>query len=526
MPDSSNPRYSRRAPVSGRNIVATSQPLAAQTGITIMKKGGNAVDAALATAIALTVVEPTSNGVGGDAFAIVWDGNGLHGINGSGRSPGAWNYDRFAHLDKIPQRGWDSVTVPGAVSVWVALSRKFGRLAFKQLFDPAIEYARKGFRVSPKVAAAWRSSADVYQDFEEFRRVFLPNGRAPEASEIFRCDDLARTLEEIAETDGESFYRGELAEKIARCSENEGGAMNMDDLISHKPEWVTPLSQEYRDTTLHELPPNGQGLAALIAIGILDRFDISKYPVDSADSIHLQIEAMKLAFADVKAHLADPEYMRIDPDDLLKSDYLDSRAELIDPKKARFPESGIPYDGGTVYLAAADCDGMMVSFIQSNYTGFGSGVVIPGTGIAMQNRACGFTMEKGHPNQLDGDKRPYHTIIPGFVTKEGSPLLSFGVMGGHMQAQGHIQMMARIFDYGLDPQAASDFPRWFVTEDSEVAVEPGFPPNTLKELARRGHTIISGLPESTFGGAQLVPKTDDGYIAGSDHRKDGLAIGF
>ena len=520
------PAFSHKLPVSARNVVATSQPLAAQAGITMLKKGGNAVDAAIAVAIALTVVEPTSNGIGSDAFAIVWDGERLHGINGSGRSPKAWTSDRFAHLNKMPQRGWDTVTVPGAVSVWVALSEKFGRLPFEELFEPAIRYATDGFPVTLKTARAWNAAAIALDDFAEFTKTFLPYGRAPKFRETFYCQDQANTLRIIAESNGKSFYRGELAEKIAACSKNEGGAMTFEDLASHKAEWVKPLLQDYRDITLYELPPNGQGLAALIAIGILNRFDLSKYPVDSADSVHLQIEAMKLAFADIKTHLADPNYMLIDPTDLLKPDYLDSRAKLIDLNKACFPASGIPYDGGTVYLTTADSDGIMVSFIQSNYMGFGSGVVIPGTGISMQNRACGFTLEKDHPNQIDGGKRPYHTIIPGFVSQNGKPILSFGVMGGHMQAQGHIQMITRVFDYNLDPQAASDFPRWFITEDSKIAVEPGYPPKTLGELASRGHTIITDLDESTFGGAQLICKTEDGYIAGSDHRKDGLAIGY
>ncbi len=520
------PLPSHRCPINARNIVATSQPLAAQAGISMLKYGGNAVDAGIATAIALTVVEPTSNGIGGDAFAMVWDGEQLHGINGSGRSPTAWGYERFSHLDRMPERGWDSVTVPGAVSVWVALSEKFGRLPFEILFKPAIRYASDGFPVTPKTARAWKTAADTLGEFSEFAKAFLPGGRAPRAEENFSCPDQARTLQEIAESTGESFYKGSLAEKIAVCSENEGGAMTLDDLSSHQPEVVKPLSQNYRDLTLHELPPNGQGVAALIALGILDRFEISKYAIDSAESLHLQIEAMKLAFADISAHLADSDYMKMNPAEFLKSSYLDSRAKLIDPKEARFPANGIPYDCGTVYLTTADSNGMMVSFIQSNYKGFGSGIVIPVTGISMQNRGCGFTLEKGHPNQVDGGKRPFHTIIPGFVTKNGRPLLSYGVMGGHMQAQGHVQMITRLFDYDLNPQEASDYPRWFVTPESYIAMETGFPSKTLEELQSRGHSIIIGLDESTFGGAQLILKTDEGYRAGSDHRRDGLALGF
>jgi len=520
------PYRSGRMPVMARNIVATSQPLAAQAGIRVLQEGGNAVDAAVAAAIALTVVEPASNGIGGDAFAIVWDGRRTHGINGSGKSPQAWTYERFAHSGKMPERGWDTVTVPGAVSVWASLSGKFGRLPFERLFGPALRYAVDGFPVSPKTAGAWTMAAESLRDFPGFRETFLVQGRAPVAGEIFRCPEQAGTLREIAETKGESFYRGRLAEKIAQCSKNENGLMSLEDLALHKPEWILPLSQNYRDVTLHELPPNGQGLAALIALGILGRFELSRYPVDSADSIHLQIEAMKLAFADMKKHLADPAYMTASPEEFLRPEYLESRAAMIDMRMTKSPVSGIPYDGGTVYLTTADSEGMMVSYIQSNYMGFGSGIVIPGTGISMQNRARGFTLEKGHPNQVDGGKRPYHTIIPGFVTSDGNPILSFGVMGGHMQAQGHVQIMTRVFDYGQNPQVACDAPRWFISEDSKIAIEPGFPQKTLSELSERGHSIITDIPESTFGGAQLILKADSCYIAGSDHRKDGLAVGY
>lgn len=523
--DKANSR-TRRIPVTARNVVATSQPLAVEAGIAIMKNGGNAIDAAIAAAITLTVVEPTSNGIGSDAFAIVWDGEKLHGINGSGRSPRAWTYQRFAGMERMPERGWYSVTVPGAVSVWVALSKRFGKLPFDDLFEPAIRHASDGFAITPKIAAAWANAENVLEDLPEFRKEFLAEGRAPKAGEIFKCPAQANTLREIADTKGESFYRGRLAEEIAAFSKMGGGAMTLHDLAEHKPIWVDPLGQSYSGNTLHELPPNCQGIAALIAAGILERFELSKYQPDSADSLHLQAEAMKLAFADIKAHLADPDFMTVDPLDFLKASYLDSRAEMMDMRRAAFPESGIPNDGGTVYLTTADSSGMMVSFIQSNYMGFGSGIVIPGTGISLQNRACGFTLENGHPNRVDGGKRPYHTIIPGFVTRNGKPVLSFGVMGGHMQAQGHIQMITRILDYHQNPQKASDAPRWYVTPDSKLAVEPGFDEKILDDLSARGHSIVTGLPESTFGGAQLIYRSDDFYIAGSDHRKDGLAVGF
>lgn len=520
------PYASQRMPVIARNVVATSQPLAAQAGLRMLLKAGNAIDAAVGTAIALTVVEPTSNGIGSDAFAIIWDGTEFHGINGSGRSPSSWTYEKFAQQEKMPLLGWDSVTVPGAVSVWVELSRRFGRLPFEDLFEPAIHYAADGFPVSPKTASLWGSAPEIYKDFPDFKKTFLPVGGSPEAGEMFKCRDQAKTLEEIAKTSGESFYRGKLAASIAGCSRKQGGSLSLEDLATHKAEWVKPLFEEYRGLSLHELPPNGQGLAALMALGILKHFDLKDYPVDSADSIHLQIEAMKLSFADIKQHLADPEFMSVDCAALLDSDYLSSRAELISMGKAGHPKTGIPHDKGTVYLATADSDGLMVSFIQSNFWAFGSGIVIPGTGISLQNRGYGFTLEHGHPNQVDGGKRPYHTIIPGFATKDGFPIMSFGVMGGHMQPQGHVQMMVRVFDYGQNPQTASDAPRWCLLEDMRVAVEPGFSSSVLDDLSDRGHEIVTGLPEQTFGGAQLIYRMDDHYVAASDHRKDGSAVGF
>jgi gamma-glutamyltranspeptidase/glutathione hydrolase len=537
------PYRSQRMPVMAKNVVAASQPLATLAGIRMLLKGGNAVDAAIASAIALTVVEPTSNGIGSDGFAIVWDGKRLHGVNGSGRSPRRWSLERFSGHATMPMYGWESVTVPGAVSVWVELSRSFGRLPFDALFAPAIEYALNGFAVSPITAIRWAAARRIYKDFPDFHKTFLPSGRAPEPGQWFRCPDQAKTLEKIAASKGRSFYLGELAERIAASAEDQGGAMTADDLANHRLDWVDLLSQDYRGYTLHEIPPNGQGIASLMTLSMLSNFDLSAYPVDSVDSLHLQIEAMKLAFADIKRHLADPDHMRLDTAELLNADYLKRRAEAIDMKRAQFPDTGIAADGGTVYLTAADADGMMVSFIQSNYMGFGSGIVVPGTGISMQNRGYGFTLEKGHPNQVEGGKRPYHTIIPGFVTRNGSPVMSFGVMGGHMQAQGHVQMMVRIFDYGQNPQTASDAPRWhLMTEDNRVAVEPGFPPEVLQGLSERGHIIVTGQSESLFGGAQLIYRTDgrgDGrsgshpkggsevyYVSGSDHRKDGCAVGY
>ncbi|MEW6670757.1 MAG: gamma-glutamyltransferase family protein [Thermodesulfobacteriota bacterium] len=520
------PYPSRRMPVFADNVVATSQPLAAQAGLRMLLKGGNAVDAALAAAITLTVVEPTSNGIGSDAFAIVWDGNKLHGLNASGRSPRAWTPERFAGLKSMPNVGWDAVTVPGAVDSWVQLSKRFGKLAFADLFGPAIHYARTGFVVSPKTAARWARAPKLYKEYPDFAAAFLPGGKAPAAGKLFRFPDQGDTLEEIARTKGESFYQGELAKRIAAYAAKTGGAMTEADLAQHRSDWVEPITQEYQGVYLNEIPPNGQGLAALIALGILKHHDLGRYPVDSADSLHLQVEAMKIAFAEAHRHIADPAHMQVAVSALLDADFLSKRAAEIDKHHAKSYRSALPVEKGTVYLTAADKSGMMVSMIQSNFNGFGSGIVVPGTGISMQNRATGFTLEPGHPNQVGGGKRPYHTIIPGFAMKDNMPQMSFGVMGGHMQAQGHVQMVVRIFGYGQNPQAASDAPRWHVFEDGRVAIEEGIPSSVAEDLSSRGHNIILGEPESLFGGAQLIYRLDDGYCAASDHRKDGQAVGF
>jgi gamma-glutamyltranspeptidase/glutathione hydrolase len=513
-------------PILAENIVSTSQPLAAQAGLKMLMLGGNAVDAVLAAAITLTVVEPTSNGIGSDAFALIWDGKKLSGINGSGRSPAAWSSEYFAQYEEMPLYGWDTITVPGAVSTWTELSRRFGSLPLAQICQPAIGYARHGFLVSPITAQKWEETAADFSEYTEFAKIFLPDGRAPRCGSTFKCEHMARTLEEIAITNGESFYRGNLARKIVRCSQEQGGALSYEDLANHLPFWVEPLVQEYRGYELNEIPPNGQGIAALIALGILEQFDLQKYPLDSADSVHLQVEAMKLAFADVFRHLADQDTMIVDCTTLLDPAYLKTRADSIDMTTAHFPESGIADDYGTVYLAAADAAGMMVSFIQSNYHGFGSGIVIPDTGISMHNRGHGFTLEENHPNQVDGSKRPYQTIIPAFVMKDGHPVMSFGVMGAHMQAQGHVQMMTRIFAYGQNPQAASDGPRWHVMQDNQLALEQGFSSRVIEELHRRGHSLLCNEPQQLFGGAQLIYKTAGGYIGASDHRKDGQPVGF
>jgi len=522
------PYASQRMPVLARNVVATSQPLAAQAGLQALARGGNAVDAALAAAITLTVVEPTGNGIGSDAFAILWDGERLVGLNASGRSPAGWTPERFQGRAAMPVHGWDAVTVPGCVSAWVALSQRYGKLPFEDLFGAAIGYARDGYMVSPITAMSWARQAPNFTKFSEFAWTFLPKDRAPRAGERFYCPQQAETLEEIAATAGESFYRGKLAERIALASRADDGAHTVEDFANHRCDWVEPISIEYRGYRLHEIPPNGQGIVALMALGILRHFDLASHPVDGADSIHLQVEAQKLAFADAYRYVSDPATMEFDASKLLSDDYLARRAKGIDLARAKDPPPGEPREGGTVYLTTADADGMMVSYIQSNYMGFGSGIVVPGTGISMQNRGHGFSLKAGHPNQVGPRKRPFQTIIPGFLTKDGAPVMSFGVMGGQMQPQGHAQMVTRIVDYQQNPQAATDGPRWIVNADFSVSLEESrFAPGVIDELKRRGHRIVK--PEAAmfgFGGAQLVWKLEDGYCAGSDHRKDGGAVGF
>lgn len=523
------PYRSQRVPVLADNVVATSQPLAAAAGLRILARGGNAVDAALATAIALTVVEPCMNGIGGDAFALIWDGNQLHGLNASGRAPRAWTPEAFASYDAMPFKGWDSVTVPGVVSGWRATWERFGTLPFEDLFEPALEYARGGFIVSPTVHRQWQAQIPVLEGQPGFSGSFAPRGRAPLPGERFICPGQADTLDRIARSGGEDFYRGELAARIASHARATGGRIDEADLAAQRADWVDPISMKYRDLTLHEIGPNGQGIGALMALGMLEHWDVQTGDVDSARSTHLQIEAMKLAFADLQAYVGDADAMTsVTASDLLDPAYLAARARAIDPDKASYPGPGKPHSGGTVYLTVADRNGMMVSFIQSNFKGFGSGVVVPGTGIALHNRGWGFTLKPGHPNQIGPGKRPFHTIIPGFLMRGDQPLASFGVMGGSMQAQGHVQMTSRIADFGQNPQAACDAPRWRVLDDNVgVSVESQCDPAMVQALREMGHAVdVAAVDSLEFGGAQIAMRCEHGYAAASDHRKDGYPVGF
>ena len=521
---------SRRSPVSADNLVSASHPLATQAGLSMLAQGGNAVDAALATAITLTVVEPTGNGLGSDAFAILWDGATLHGLNASGRAPAAWTPDRFAGQQQMPFRGWESVTVPGAVSSWVTLSERFGKLPFATLFDPAIRYAETGFPVSPVIAALWQRGAEDLGHQPGFAETFMPQGRAPRAGEYFASPGHARTLRLIAETKGRAFYEGEIAEEIEAFAKAHGAALTVADMAGHTNDWCGTISRSFDNATLHEIPPNGQGIAALMGLGILSNTNIRDLDADDPQALHLQIEAMKLALRDAESYVADLDHMTsITVDDLLDDGYLARRAREIDPNAATDFHAGAPKQGGTVYLTAADASGMMVSFIQSNYAGFGSGVVVPGTGVALQNRGAGFSLDPAHQNHVGPGKRPFHTIIPGFLMGPDTPLMSFGVMGGPMQAQGHVQMVLRTQLWGQDPQMAVDAPRWRVTDGLGVAVETTLPDATIARLQQMGHALALEAPDNAFGfgGAQLIHRLGSrGYVAGSDPRKDGAAMGF
>ncbi|MBK1713297.1 gamma-glutamyltransferase family protein [Rubrivivax gelatinosus] len=529
---------SRRLPVFARNLVATSHPLAAQAGLRMLAAGGNAVDAAVAAAAAMTIVEPCSNGLGSDAFCILWDGQRLHGLNASGRAPQAWTPEYFrrrhgADARTPPVRGWDAVTVPGAVSAWVALAERFGRLPLAQLLEPAAEIAERGYAVPVVVGEKWAAAAGVQSLVSQpgFAETFLPRGRAPRVGERFTLPGAARALRAIAATRGQAFYGGEIAETLVRQAQAQGGAQTLADFSGYAPEWVEPLAMDYGGATLHEIPPNGQGIAALIALGILRHAGLDEHPADSVAAQHLQIEAMKLAFADVYRFVAEPQAMGLTAADLLAPGYLAERAKLIDPRRAQDHGAGNPVKGGTIYLTAADESGMMVSFIQSNYMGFGSGVVVPEWGLSLQNRGHGFSLDAASANLVAPGKRPFHTIIPGFVTAAGRPLMSFGVMGANMQPQGHLQTYLRMVEWNQNPQAACDAPRWRFNAGLEINVEAAMDARLVQGLAALGHRIeVIQDSYQDFGAGQFIWRLGEpaveGYAAASDPRRDGQAAGF
>jgi gamma-glutamyltranspeptidase / glutathione hydrolase len=525
----------RNQPVLASNgVVATSQPLAARVGLDILRDGGNAVDAAVAMAATATVVEPATSSIGGDAFALVWDGTRLHGLNGSGRAPVRLTADavRARGHKSVPEHGWLPVTVPGAPAAWRDLHQRFGTLPFARVIEPAAAYAERGHPVSPISVWHWRWQVDEVhsrlagQEFAAFLDLFAPEGAPPKVGEVWRSPDMARSLRLIAETTGDAVYDGEIAERIADFSAATGGWIGRDDLESHTSTWVDPISTDYRGYDIWEMPPNTQGLAALVALNILEQFELDALPRNSGESFHLQIEAMKLAFADVHRWVADPDRLSIPIRELLSKDYAISRGGLI-RDEALNPAPGDPIRGDTVYLCSADSSGMMVSFIQSSFDGFGSHVVVPGTGIVLQNRGVAFSLDADHPNVLEPGKRPFHTIIPGFLTKDGTAIGPFGVMGGHMQPQGHVQMVVNTVDYGMDPQTSLDQTRWLWRKERSILLEPSVDVAVLDALRRRGHAADVWSELDAWGRGQIIWRLPSGaYIAGSDHRGDGQATGW
>lgn len=523
------PYSSQRTVTYARNgMVATSQPLAAQAGLDILKKGGNAIDAAIATAACLTVVEPTSNGIGSDAFALIWSKGKLYGLNASGPAPQAISIENLkaqGHTE-IPKYGCLPVTVPGTPRGWAALSERFGKLSFAELFTPAIDYAEQGYPVSPMVSSFWKRAFQIYKKslkgeaFLPWFQTFAPSGRAPLAGEIWRSSGHANTLKSIAETQANSFYEGALAERIVGFIQKHGGYFEMPDLAEFAPEWVDPISIQYRGYDVWEIPPNGQGMVALMALNILKGYEFLHK--EDPLTYHRQIEALKLAFTDGHQYITESSKMSVSVEALLSNTYAEQRRTLIG-ENARFPEPGVPSKGGTVYIATADRDGNMVSFIQSNYMGFGSGLVIPETGIALQNRGHGFSLDPQHDNCLEGGKRTYHTIIPGFLTKAGQAVGPFGVMGGFMQPQGHLQVLMNLIDFQLNPQAALDAPRWQWLQGKTIEVEQTFNAAIAKKLNARGHDIQVALHSENFGRGQIILKAPStkGLVGGTESRTDG-----
>ena len=526
---------SRRAYVVARNgLVATSQPLAAQAGLAVLQAGGNAIDAAIAAVATLCVVEPCSTGIGGDAFALIWSAaeGRLVGLNASGPAPAGLTADlvRGRGHTTFPARGGLPVTVPGALRGWQLALERFGTRGLDTLLVQPIAYATGGFPVSPGIANAWERSTELLGRLPDSRRVWLPGGRAPRAGELFANPEFAATLRAIADYGPDAFYTGPIAARIAAAVRADGGVMSADDLAAFRAEWVEPIAVEYANGyTFHEIPPNGQGLAALLALNIARGFDLGSVPYGSADYTHILIESMKLAFVDAHAYVGDPRRVGVPVAGLLSGRYARERRALIAKDRALFPEPGNPpRDGDTVYLTVADGAGNMVSWIQSLYMGFGSGITAGDTGVQLQNRGANFSLTPGHPNEVAPGRRPYHTIIPGFITRDGRPWASYGVMGGFMQPQGHLQVGVNLVDFGMNPQAALDAPRYNWLQEREVALEPGFGAAVREELTRRGHALLPVGAAVHYGGGQVILRDPDSgvLIGGSEPRNDGAAVGW
>ena len=514
-----------------REAVATSQPLASGAGLEMLIRGGNAVDAAVAAASVLNVVEPHMTGIGGDMFALLWSARDrqLLGLDASGRAgslltPEALRADGVEHM---PTGGPATVTVPGAISGWVALLERYGRMSLAEVLAPAIRIAEEGFPVTPIIAQQWRNQVWKLANNEGAKATYLLEGtRGPDAGEWFQNADLGRSFRMLADGGPAVFYGGELGSTVVDGLRALGGYLTLDDLIDHRAEWVDPISIDFRGYTVWELPPAGQGVAALQMIKMMEPLDLEGMGHNSAQYLHHLIEAKKLAFADLGRYVADRDHMEVSVDQLLDEQYIDSRRGLIDPNRAAYrPQPGLAAtDTETIYLSVADSEGNMISFINSQFEHFGSGVVVPGTGFTLQNRGAGFTMEDGHPNQVAPGKRPFHTLLPGFLTKDGVPFMSFGLMGGSMQPQGHTQLIMNILVFGMDVQDAIDAARFRHLQDFQVALESPIDEDVRAELAAMGHEVIDDT-ESGFGGAQAIIRLDRGWAAGSDPRKDGMAVG-
>lgn len=526
-------RYaSRRTLVYGKKgMVCTSQPLAAQVGLDILKRGGNAVDAAVASAAALTVLEPTSNGIGGDAFALIWVNGSLHGLNGSGFAPGLLDAAtiRGKGFSTMPTRGWEAVNVPGIPSAWAEMTKRFGKLPLIDLLEPAASYAEEGYPVSPTIAKLWQKSYEEFSQklnkpiYENWFKLFAPKGRSPQSGEIWRSTELATTLRKLGKSNCESFYRGDLAKVIVDFAKESGGYLRLSDLAKYRAAWVEPVGISYKDYEVWEIPPNGQGIIVLMALNLLKKWN---YSIDEPESLHRQIEALKLAFADGKKYIADPQHMLISVDKLLSELYAAKRRrQIVD--WAIDPKAGNPFSGGTVYLCTADGDGNMVSFIQSNYMGFGSGVVVPNTGIALNNRAANFSLDVDSENYLKPYKKPYHTIIPGFLTKGGYPVGPFGVMGAFMQPQGQLQVLLNLLEYKMNPQEALDAPRWQWVGGRNIEVEATFMKEMVEALATRGHNVRIAEDSLDFGRGQIIWRDNNGVLVGAtEPRSDGCVAAW
>jgi len=533
--------------IATQGMAATSQPLATQVALDILKRGGTAVDAAIAANAAIGLMEPTGSGVGGDLFAIVWDAKSrkLYGLNASGRSPRSLTLEQLrAELRKlevstIPRTGPLPVSVPGAVDGWFELHSRFGKLPMKELLQPAISYARSGFPVTEVIAQGWAANARVLSKYPNFAETFMPGGKPPAKGDIFRNPRLADTLSAIAEGGRDAFYKGEIAQRIERYMRVNGGYLTAADLGQHRSEWVEPVSTNYRGYDVWELPPNTQGVAALEMLNILEPYDLKSMGFGSAEYLHVFLEAKKLAFEDRARYYGDPEFSKIPLRQLLSKEYAARRRALIGEKAAlAYPVDNQAVDhGDTIYMTVADSAGNMVSLIQSNYRGMGSGMVPDGCGFSLQDRGELFSLQDGHPNVYAPGKRPFHTIIPAFVTRNGKPWLSFGVMGGAMQPQGHVQILVNLIDFGMNLQEAGDAPRArhdgsseptgeVMRDGGQVVLEQGFSPAVVKALEARGHKVTVEN-DGDFGGYQAIRRNEQGvYFGASESRKDGAAQGY